>query len=165
MNILFGIFKKSSIKLSSKLNFFDSEDVYEVGKNLTFPSPIDDLSKNAIREIVKKEASTYRWLGYAKKEHEKLDDFEWHNWQVSYIARAIKEQICIPIFQKEGFFPKEILEIKKSQISFKVNALMQKFDNCVDPKKDREALQREIQWTPFEIGLMFLYLAQLCESR
>ncbi len=165
VNHLFGIFKKNSEKFSSRLNFFDSDEVYEVGKDLVFAQPIEDLSKNAVREIVRNEASAYRWLGYAKKETDKLHDFEWHNWQVSYIARAIKDQTCIPIFQKDSFFPKEILQIKKTQLAFKTNALMQKFSTNVDPKKDREILHKEIQWTPFEIGIMFYYLSELCNSK
>lgn len=142
-----------------------SDDDELLGQDLIFPQPIEDLTKNALREIVRSELATYKWLGYNKKTLEQNHIPEWHNWQFGYFVKAVKLSICIPVFAKENIFHSEVLKIKKEQLRSQVVAMLDKYKKTVNIDKHRDELDKEIAWSSFEVGVILLYLCGLCDKK
>lgn len=157
---MFGVFKKENLK---KWKFVDDDE--SIGQNLIFPQPIEDLTKNALREIVRSELSTYKWLNYSKKTLEQNHILEWHNWQFGYFAKAVKEDICIPMFAKEQIFHQELLKVKKDQLKSKVVILLDKYSKVINIDKHRDEIELELLWSSFEVGTILLYLNSLCDKK
>lgn len=142
-----------------------SDDDELLGQDLIFPQPIEDLTANALREIVRSELSTYKWLDYSKKTLEQNHVLEWHNWQFGYFIKAVKLSICIPIFAKENIFHTEVLKIKKEQLKSQVVAMISKYQKTVNIDKQRDELEKQIAWSSYEVGVILLYLNSLCDKK
>lgn len=143
------------------LGMFKKES--EIYQQIKTPKLLTSIRPNFIREVIREDISTYKFLGYAKNGEEEMRTNEWHSWQVSFMVKAIVDKIGVVIHNKEEVFPAYILSLDLEQAKQMAELLLSKYNEQVDSFLKKEQLQKDIRWSPLEVGHLLHYISLLAK--
>lgn len=146
---ILGIFKKEN-------------EIYSLVK---LPPSIQSMQANSVREIIRHDIRTYRHLKYPTQNETILHKPEWHNWQVSFMMRAVKDKLGIVMYNKEELFIPELLAMKSDEIKLMAEQLLVQYSEKVDILQSKETLRQEYVWSAYQVGVLLLHLSNLGDEK
>lgn len=124
---------------------------------INFPISLDTLSATQIRDMVKDDLKVVKALEYYKVSDEDLVNAkEWHTYQISIMLRMYYLGEDLRVFDKEKYFPKEILDMEKSSVKHEVDNIMERYINSVNPGASEAFLKKDRIWSARD-ALVILY--------
>ena len=152
------------------LKFLGGDSVVEVEKKeemsiefLHFPPEIEKMSEFLISSIVRKIYDVYAKFDYKNALEDKLDEKEWHTWQISMLLKLYKYNQEFYISNKEEIFHKSILELDLKSLKSLTHSLVIKYENNVMISKSKDALCKDVIWTVRDVSILFCYLSKYRE--
>jgi len=127
------------------------------------PPEIDKMTEFLISSIVRKVFEVYVKFDYKNASEDKLDEKEWHSWQVSMLLKLYKfnQEFYIP--KQKEIFPKSVLAMDIKTLEDYINSLVVKYDNNVDITKSKDLLCSDVIWTTRDVSVLFYYLSKYRE--
>lgn len=127
---------------------------------LKFPKAIEEMDGFTISSIVRKVYDVYVKFDYHNATEDKLEEKEWHTWQVSMLLKLYKNNQEFYIQDQEKVFHKSILDLKLKSLESLAQSLVVKYNASVNISKTKDELCKEFIWTTREVSVLFYYLSQ-----
>lgn len=151
--------KKSSSRKKSKVEGDDSYVSMPNTYNLQLPKPIEKMSTSQIKEIARKIFTSYKAFDYKHASMKKLEEKEWHTWQVSILLMIFKKSDDFIIYDQEDVFNKFFLNASENDIKSLMRDIIRKYEKYVDTFQLKDSLCKEYIWSNKEISVIFYFLA------
>lgn len=155
-NILRPRFQKNTYDVLDEMSL----EVFET----KLPPYVTMFSEKALRDVVRGEIATFKWVDY-NLHQQHLHEHEWHSLQMSFILLSIKREIFIAIDHIEDYFCDEVLNYTEDELKEKVNIIFHRYINLVNPKLDKQDLEKDFKWSPFEASVLFRYISIYCHPK
>jgi len=127
-------------------------------EDISLPYALMNLDPADIKNMIEKEITTFKSLGYKNKTLEQLKISEYHSYQIGLMLRYIKEERVFFISNIEKMVPNFIMGTTKQQLHIKVFDIVYRYDLGVNKNMSLEELEKEIKWTPKEAAYLLRYL-------
>lgn len=127
--------------------------------NLHLPVPIEKMSTSQITEIARKIFASYRTFDYKHASMRKLEEKEWHTWQVSILLMVFKRSEELLIYDQEDVFHNFFLEASDNDIKSLMKDVIRKYEKYVEIFQVKDSLCREYIWSAKEVSIIFYFLA------
>ena len=127
-------------------------------EDISLPNTLMHLDPDDIKNMIEKEVSTFKSLGYINKTLDQLKTNEYHSYQIGMMLRYIKEERVFLIANIEKIIPSFIMGATRKQLHIKVFDIVYRFDLAVNKNMSLEELETEIKWTSREAGYLLRYL-------
>lgn len=127
-------------------------------EDISLPYTLMNLDPADIKNMIEKEITTFKSLGYKNKTLEQLKISEYHSYQIGLMLRYIKEERVFFISNIEKMVPNFIMGTTKQQLHIKVFDIVYRYDLGVNKNMSLEELEKEIKWTPKEAAYLLRYL-------
>ena len=127
-------------------------------EDISLPNSLMELDIEDVKNMIEKEVSTFKSLGYNNKTLDQLKINEYHSYQIGVMLRYIKEERVFLIPTIDELVPSFIMGATRSQLHIKVFDLVYRYDLAVNKGMNISQLEKEIKWTPREAGYLLRYL-------
>ena len=127
-------------------------------EDISLPNALMNLDPEEIKNMIEKEVSTFKSLGYNNKTLDQLKINEYHSYQIGMMLRYIKEERVFLIADIEELIPSFIMGATRQQLHIKVFDIVYRYDLGVNKNMSLEELEKEIKWTPKEAAYLLRYL-------
>jgi len=127
-------------------------------EDISLPNALMNLDPEEIKNMIEKEVSTFKSLGYNNKTLDQLKINEYHSYQIGMMLRYIKEERVFLIADIEKIIPIFIMGATKQQLHIKVFDIVYRYDLGINKDMRLDELEKEIKWTPREAGYLLRYL-------
>jgi len=127
-------------------------------EDISLPNALMNLDPEEIKNMIEKEVSTFKSLGYKNKTLDQLKINEYHSYQIGMMLRYIKEERVFLIADIEELIPSFIMGATRQQLHIKVFDIVYRYDLGVNKNMSLEELEKEIKWTPKEAAYLLRYL-------
>ena len=161
-----GVSKKVFQPVRLKKREYDPEIV--LAQDIEMPIIYKDMDQERISRDLRSELNTYKSLGYRFKEKNKLNEKEYHSYQIGILINALNKEIDLKIKKNSEFLPKFIYQTPNKNLTIQISDIIKKFDKEV-PKNLSDIVSRDqFIWTPIEAGYLLYYLSifkDICISK
>jgi len=127
-------------------------------EDISLPNSLMELDIEDVKNMIEKEVSTFKSLGYKNKTLDQLKINEYHSYQIGLMLRYIKEERVFLIPKIDELVPSFIMGATRGQLHIKVFDLVYRYDLAVNKGMNISQLEKEIKWTPREAGYLLRYL-------
>ena len=153
-----------SSKIEEKENIVESKESIEIDF-LPLPKAISRMSNDTVFSIVRKIHQVFVKFDYKYVKEDRLDEKEWHTWQISMLLKLYKNDKDYFIPHPKKIFHPSILELDMKSLESLVHTLLLKYRNHVNSTKTKDELCKDIIWTSREISVLFYFLSKYKKAK
>jgi len=133
---------------------FDKMDISDIA----LPPSLLKLDNENLRDTILNEFDRYRAIGYKDKPLEKLRVKEYNSLEMGRMLRYIKDGSIFKVEKIDDIIPSFIINSPKKKLHSKTFEVVNRFNNGVSKDSNLLDLERDIRWTPEDIGYVLMYI-------
>ena len=128
-------------------------------EDLNLPLCINEISPLRVSNELKYELKDYISLDYKHANIERLNEKEYHSFQIGIMLKGIKDKLVLHVDNKEDVFPDFILKYDIKYLELKLMDIIEIYQKKVDRFASENMLKEDYIWTPLDATYLLYYLS------
>lgn len=138
----------NEVTLDKKINLLD----------LQIPRKIQDMGPHLLFQSCVKVFDSFKVLDYVNQAEKKLDDIEWHSWQISLLLALLQTDKEFFIPNPKKVIHSSIFNRPHDYVENEMQKILNKYEANVDISKSRDELSKDVIWSCKEVSIIFYYM-------